>query len=525
MIEIKVEGSVVSVQTTEALYCGAQNTYTCSFVFDRSWDSFLKSAVFRVNGRAITAVIDDNNSCVLPWELLVRDNIGSNIEVGVYGVSAESEILTSVWDLIGAVREGSEIGSDAREPSAGVYEQVMASVKKADDKIVSYSSEVQTLTQRAESAAAVAAADSKAAAESEKNAAAAAVMAESARDAVMEALNNLPEGDTLVINDLTTGGTSAALSAEQGRVLARRPDPNLLHNWYFANAVNQRGLAEYTTSTSNWVYAVDGWKMTNATLTKADGFWKFATSNVQSGYKRIVQLTEHTLRAGEVYTLSMLAHVNGVSVAAFRPCTSAYSAITTATGGTGIAIGATTTKPAVFIYTFTPSADVPNVGVEILVSDASNHYLDVDVYAIKLEKGDVQTLAHQNADGNWVLNEIPDYGEELTKCERYFRRITNTTTGVQPLGVSLPSSAITLTTQFHLNRKMRALPQVTPSSPDVLLYTMNSTSNAVAATNVSRSGVIDNNIVEVALTGIFTVGTPYTVCLATGGYIDFSADL
>lgn len=522
MIQINVNGSVVSVQETEALYCGAQNTYTCSFVFDRSWDSFLKSAIFRVNGRAITAVIDDNNSCVLPWELLVRDNIGSNIEVGVYGVSAESEILTSVWDLIGAVREGSEIGSDAREPSAGVYEQVMASVKMVDDKIVSYSSEVQTLTQRAESAAAVASGSSEAAAESEKNAAAAEVMAESARDAVMEALNNLPEGDTLVINDLTTGGTSAALSAEMGKVLNRRPNPNLLHNWYFANPVNQRGQTEYTAGATGWAYSIDRWKMTNATLTKADGFWKFATSNVQSGYKRIDQMTEHTLKAGEVYTLSMLAHVNDVSVAAFRPCTSGYGQIATATG---VAIRAVTTKPAVFIYTFTPTQDVPNVGVEILVSNASEHYADIDVYAIKLEKGNVQTLAHQDASGNWVLNEIPDYGEELAKCERYFRRITNTTTGVQPFGVSLPSSAATLTTQFHLNRKMRALPQVTPSSPDVLLYTMNSTSNAVAATNVSRSGVIDNNIVNVALTGTFTVGTPYTVCLAAGGYIDFSADL
>lgn len=36
--------------------------------------------------------------------------------------------------------------------------------------------------------------------------------------------------------------------------------------------------------------------------------------------------------------------------------------------------------------------------------------------AAKLELGDQQTLAHQDADGNWMLNEIPNYWEELLKC-------------------------------------------------------------------------------------------------------------
>ena len=53
-------------------------------------------------------------------------------------------------------------------------------------------------------------------AESASNAAAA---AQSAYEGVKAALDNLPEGDTLIINDLTTGGTNAALSAEQGKAL------------------------------------------------------------------------------------------------------------------------------------------------------------------------------------------------------------------------------------------------------------------------------------------------------------------
>ena len=43
--------------------------------------------------------------------------------------------------------------------------------------------------------------------------------AKSALQSVQSALDNLPDGNTLVINNLTTGGTSAALSAEMGKVL------------------------------------------------------------------------------------------------------------------------------------------------------------------------------------------------------------------------------------------------------------------------------------------------------------------
>ena len=42
------------------------------------------------------------------------------------------------------------------------------------------------------------------------------------------------------------------------------------------------------------------------------------------------------------------------------------------------------------------------------------------ITAAKLELGSQQTLAHQDADGNWVLNEIPDYGEQVRRCQRYF---------------------------------------------------------------------------------------------------------
>lgn len=42
--------------------------------------------------------------------------------------------------------------------------------------------------------------------------------------------------------------------------------------------------------------------------------------------------------------------------------------------------------------------------------------------AAKLELGDTQTLAHKE-NGVWVLNEIPDFGEQLRRCE-FYRRVS-----------------------------------------------------------------------------------------------------
>ena len=55
--------------------------------------------------------------------------------------------------------------------------------------------------------------------ESARNASMHAQTARDASDAVQNALDNIPAGGTLVINDLTTGGAAAALSAEMGKVL------------------------------------------------------------------------------------------------------------------------------------------------------------------------------------------------------------------------------------------------------------------------------------------------------------------
>lgn len=459
MIKIYVNGSVVSVQETEALYSGSADVHTCHFEFDTDWESFAKTAVFRVGEKAVTALVNDENACVLPWELLTRSNIGFDIEVGVYGVSAEAEVMTSVWDTIGPVREGTELGNDAREPSAGIYEQITASVKKIDDKVVSYNEQAQTQVQRAESAATVAKASADSAAQDAESAATYASALKSELAGIKNALDNIPEGDTVIVNDLTTGGAGFALSAEMGSVLGKRPNPQLLINADFTNVVNQRGKTEYTANG----YTVDCWRSSyaNTRVTPGKDGITFAAEADASRY--VQQFIEYPGRLyGRTVTMSALVEF-GDETKKEIVLVSDTKTVPTAPE-----------KTQVCSLSFTPSISSGlhmRADGRLLVQFGIKSGASYKVKAAKLEVGDAQTLAHQDGAGNWVLNEVSDYAAELRKCQRYFQVVN--IRGIQQAHLLdvYGNGDNSATGTLQLSTSMRTIPAVTMSGlvPDVWL--------------------------------------------------------
>lgn len=175
-------------------------------------------------------------------------------------------------------------------------------------------------------------------------------------------------------------------------------NPNLLDNWYFGNPVNQRGQTTYTTSSDE--YTIDRWMKSAGTLNIEDGY----ISASMTDWGGILQNIEPDLfkaLAGKTLTFSVLHNDGQLKNLTFTP-NSSYTDIDI-WKGLGGGYGA-------MIYRW--GGGHPN-----LTYANSQH---CDLVAIKLELGDQQTLAHQDADGNWVLNEIPNYGEQLARCQRYF---------------------------------------------------------------------------------------------------------
>ena len=139
-------------------------------------------------------------------------------------------------------------------------------------------------------------------------------------------------------------------------------NPNLLDNWYFGNPVNQRNVSGAIDAVG---YFLDRWKLVSGSVTIG--------SNGITLNGTIAQILETAV--GTDVTASALT-TEGVVVASYDNNSKTISL--TGTGQTFV--------------------------------------------AAKLELGSQQTLAHQDADGNWVLNEIPNYGEQLRRCQRYFCR-------------------------------------------------------------------------------------------------------
>lgn len=131
----------------------------------------------------------------------------------------------------------------------------------------------------------------------------ASISAQTALSGVQEALDSLPEGDTLIINDLSTGGASAALSAEMGKMLASRDTENLLDNSDLTNVVNQRGLLVYAENKLG--YCVDRWARAQKLTVEveSDGITLTNTGAVMNGLYQLID-PDRRLAVGEIVTLA-----------------------------------------------------------------------------------------------------------------------------------------------------------------------------------------------------------------------------
>lgn len=256
-------------------------------------------------------------------------------------------------------------------------------------------------------------------------------------------------------------------------VLSSKPNPNLLDNWYFGNPVDQRQgrivkpnttyysdnqLTTAAGTTSAYVTAyryargtVNGVNYASFKLTDSDtaptyyaapenvvrgytgaGYtvdrWLALSPGtvvtVQSGYVRIappadnyfgwMNYFEADSLLGQTVTFSALCRYTG-SGGAILPYITAYIGDNQYSGSAQI--NQTTWQCISFTFTF--SADKPSDG-RFGFNVVAMQNFGVDIKAAKLELGTQQTLAHQDENGVWQLNEIPDYGEQLRRCQRYF---------------------------------------------------------------------------------------------------------
>lgn len=134
------------------------------------------------------------------------------------------------------------------------------------------------------------------------------------------------------------------------------------------------------------------------------------------------------------------------------------------------------------------------------------------IRAVKLELGSYSTLA----------NDVPpDYGEELRKCRRYFRRYAPNQTGLALIG----RAASTTEADFILGDEPMAKSTGITAAINGAVYaragdnTSHSVTSAVVQTSIGGGPAL-----ICATTGL-TLGATAVIVFASGGYIDINGDL
>ena len=253
---------------------------------------------------------------------------------------------------------------------------------------------------------------------------------------------------------------------------------NLLDNPWFTNPVNQRGAASLPAS----AYGIDRWKggSTGSVSVTSSGL-VFGSSGGNAWQP--VESALRTWGSGKVFTASVRLSDGTV-----------YS-------GSGTMGSGTTNFLSTPIELFMSSAGNFNIR-------ASSAYTIVEV---KLELGTVSTLANDAP---------PNYEEELVKCKRYFRRITNIGRGRLFIGVGF-SGGVEVPNIFGVGNEMRKTTSL------AVTYSGSFVVNAgtdIAVTNITKNENNSNFGLSFTASGI-TPYTLYSILGSAGAYIDISADL
>ena len=209
-----------------------------------------------------------------------------------------------------------------------------------------------------------------------------------------------------------TGGALDTSVTNVSNQLGTFVRPNLLDNWYFGNPVNQMGGTEWLSSSSSAIPCVDRWNwwgqyITGTRLNLLDDGLQLAKPTEGQGqglYQSIVQHIEKTrVPVGATVTLSALVKAEA-DASVVLAINDHYNVLS---------VQANVWE----LITFTVNA--PSVEQTYSVSIQRNSGgIAFTVKAVKLELGSNQTLAHREGD-KWVINEVPEYGEQLRRCKWY----------------------------------------------------------------------------------------------------------
>lgn len=128
LIKVECTDQVLRLTQTPTIASGGVKEDTVEFAFDNLWDGFNLAAVFYCSEKQVYHVGIVDNRCIVPREVLANPGY---FYLGVMGVKDSVTRTTNVLSYrveAGAITEGVK----PPEPTPQIYEQILASVKYAE---------------------------------------------------------------------------------------------------------------------------------------------------------------------------------------------------------------------------------------------------------------------------------------------------------------------------------------------------------------------------------------------------------
>ena len=315
-----------------------------------------------------------------------------------------------------------------------------------------------------------------------------------------------------------TGGALDTSVTNVSNQLGTFTRPNLLDNWYFGNPINQRGQTEYTGNgytVDRWFFDTDSGSSALTLTTEGLKFIATASATGIASLKQDIDPTMLSVFAGKTVTLSILGKTD-ISQQVLFYVNSKVAVVKSSPAVNGVCMTTLT-------YTF-PSV-LENAAIFVYGRSYSGAG-EGTILAAKLELGPTQTLAHREGD-RWLLNEVPDYGEQLRRCQRYFWRLhgmEGNKYAIFAYGMKQSADQVRFVIPFPAT--FRVSPAITANGK----FLVSDGTKDYAVDSIGRQSFNGESIVLVAKLSTISAlpnGTlmRFGAFNDPGAYVDFSADL
>lgn len=136
-----VNKQVLTITKSHTFVADTQNIYTASFAFDAEWDGFAKTVIFRSENNIRFALLDNENKCILPADVIEA----RYLEIGIQGNKDGQIITTKKADKVSISESGGSISMVPAPFEQSEFDKLMDELAKTRTSVNEQTQEINRI--------------------------------------------------------------------------------------------------------------------------------------------------------------------------------------------------------------------------------------------------------------------------------------------------------------------------------------------------------------------------------------------